>query len=152
MGNGRGAKLSAPFDIVREPDSPGNPTIGELLVEGIHFTWTLELPWLGNQHYVSCIPTGVYQVKMLPSAHFHCLMPHILNVPGRDAEEIHGANSVRDLLGCVGLGDTRGPNYTLAYPAHPASVRFNAWMESVGGEATMTISYQPTTRAPAGAT
>jgi hypothetical protein len=130
------------FQVVREPDVPGLPTIGELLVEGLHFCWTLELPWKGNEHDVSCIPVGTYRVQMLPSDHFKRLMPHVQNVPGRTAVEIHPANKVTDLLGCIGVGDTRGPNFTLAVPARLASDRLNAWLESWGGSAMVEISYR----------
>jgi hypothetical protein len=81
---------------------------------------------------------------MLPSPHFGRLMPHVLNVRGRTAIEIHAANSVRDLLGCIGVGDVRGPNFTLVYPTRLASDRLNAWLESWGGTAQMTVSYRTT--------
>jgi hypothetical protein len=132
----------ASFSVVREPDSPGEPTIGELLVEGLHFCYTLELPWRDNEQNVSCIPVGIYRVQMLASDKFKRLMPFILNVPGRTAEEIHPCNKVSELLGCIGVGDTRGPNRTLAFPARPASDRLNAWLESWGGRGLLTVSYR----------
>ena len=129
------------FQIVRDPDSPGNPTMGKLLIEGEPFCETLELPWIENEPDISCIPVGIYLVKMLMSPHFKVPMPHFLDVPGRTFIEIHGANSVHDLLGCIGVGDVRGPNFTLAYPAHYASLRFNEWLGSVGGEAMCEVKY-----------
>ena len=129
------------FQVVRDADSPGNPTMGQLLVEGEPFCQTLELPWKDNEVFVSCIPVGIYKVAMLMSEHFGELMPHVLNVPGRTAEEIHAANTVHDLLGCIGVGDERGPDYSLAYPAHPASVRFNEWVTSCGGVVMCEVKY-----------
>lgn len=131
------------FELVRESMPTGTPVEGELLVEGEHFCYTIELPWRMNAPDVSCIPLGVYTVQMLFSPHFGKDMPHVLNVQGRSAVEMHGANSVFDLLGCVGLGLVRGPNATLAYPAHPASEAFNEWLISVGGTALLTITVLP---------
>lgn len=116
---------------------------GELLVDDEHMCYTIELPWKGNAQDVSCIPAGRYHLSMIQSPHFGCLMPHILDVPGRTAEELHAVNNLAELLGCVGLGDVPGPGYTLAYPAHPAQVRFNAWMESVGGTALLVVNDPP---------
>lgn len=64
---------------------------------------TLELPDLGNQSRISCIPDGKYEVIKRNSAkygdHFH-----ILDVPNRSYILIHNANYVRQLLGCCAVG------------------------------------------------
>jgi hypothetical protein len=71
--------------------------------------WTckvLELPWLNNQHDVSCIPAGTYLCVLKP---FHNVMRYELQaVPGRDAIFIHEGNYASgikiDTEGCILLG------------------------------------------------
>lgn len=84
-------------------------TIGILTVVGKLFGYTLELPWKNNQHSVSCIPVGTYEVQLLPSAKFHgALVPHVLNVPNRDSILIHIGNFPRDTEGCLLVGLYKG--------------------------------------------
>lgn len=65
---------------------------------------TLELPDFNNQKKISNIPVGKYKVVKRSSAkygnHFH-----ILNVPNRDYILIHQANYVRQLEGCIAVGN-----------------------------------------------
>ena len=86
-------------------------TEGTLLIDGSQECFTLEKPWLDNQPDTSCIPAGTYPVENQFSPHFGCNMPHVLNVPGRSAIMIHPANYEEQLLGCIALGTTRGPDF-----------------------------------------
>jgi hypothetical protein len=67
--------------------------------------YTLELPDKNNAKRVSCIPKGVYEVKLRHSEkygqHFH-----IQDVPDRDYILIHNGNFYTQIQGCilVGLG------------------------------------------------
>lgn len=64
---------------------------------------TLELPWKDNQHDVSCIPIGEYDVEK-------CVTPEhgehfrILNVPDRLNCMIHEGNFLKNTLGCILVG------------------------------------------------
>lgn len=61
----------------------------------------IELPWLGNQKRISCIPEGEYilQKRFSPKFQWHL---HLMNVPGRDLILIHPANDAKkELLGCI---------------------------------------------------
>ena len=63
--------------------------------------YTIELPWLGNQRRISCIPEGEYilQKRFSPKFKWHL---HLMNVPGRDLILIHRANDAKkELLGCI---------------------------------------------------
>ena len=63
--------------------------------------YTIELPWLGNQKRISCIPEGEYvlQKRFSPKFQWHL---HLKNVPGRDLILIHPANDAKtELLGCI---------------------------------------------------
>lgn len=64
---------------------------------------TLELPWLNNQPYVSCIPTGAYNVRKHYSSRLGESF-HVFDVPGRSEILIHAGNYRRDTLGCILLG------------------------------------------------
>ena len=65
---------------------------------------TVELPWLNNQKYISCITPGTYIGIKHDSPKFGmCIW--IQNVPGRSEILIHPANYWHDLRGCAGPGE-----------------------------------------------
>jgi len=133
--------VSAPFQVVRRPEVPGLETFGELLIEGLHFCYTLERPWLNDEPDVSCIPIGTYEVRMEWSPSWERMMPHLQNVPGRSGILIHPLNWVRQTEGCIGVGDSISGD--MLQKSDDADDRFLAWFASVGNEANVTISYQP---------
>lgn len=83
------------------------PTYGELWCGGDMICQTFELPWWNNQHNISCIPEGTYEV-----------IPHntedkpntfeLVDVPNREGILIHTGNTVRDTLGCILVGAHEG--------------------------------------------
>jgi hypothetical protein len=76
-------------------------TQGVLEWNGTIVCYTIELPWLGNQKRISCIPEGEYvlQKRFSPKLQWHL---HLKNVPGRDLILIHPANDAKmELLGCI---------------------------------------------------
>ncbi|RTY67153.1 DUF5675 family protein [Flavobacterium sp. LB2P53] len=76
-------------------------TQGVLEWNGTIVCYTIELPWLGNQKRISCIPEGEYvlQKRFSPKFKWHL---HLMNVPGRDLILIHTANDAKtELLGCI---------------------------------------------------
>lgn len=86
-------------------------TQGVLIVLGEHREklfecFTLELPWRNNERQISCIPAGKYQIEHRRSQRFgHHI--HILGVPNRSLILIHQANYVRQLQGCIAVGQKR---------------------------------------------
>jgi hypothetical protein len=139
--------LSAPFEIIRRPEVPGLETFGELFIEGVHFCFTLERPWLNDEPDVSCIPIGTYEVRYLWSDKFGKLMPHVMDVPGRSGILFHKLNWVRQSEGCIGLGERISGD--MLQDSGDAYDDFLKWFASVGNEANVTISYQPTATAEA---
>jgi len=92
--------------ITRLPDNDKAQTIGEGAIEGSEFKFkTMELEYNDNKRRISCIPKGTYIVKKRVSKkygnHFH-----ITDVPNRDFILIHNANYSRELLGCIGVGES----------------------------------------------
>lgn len=79
-------------------------TFGVLLVDDVPVCVTLELPWRNNERRVSCIPAGIYAAKALSSPKFGDTY-WLQDVPNRSEILIHGAGTIDDLLGCIGLGE-----------------------------------------------
>ena len=82
-------------------------TLGSLVVfdgkEILLKVLTLELPDLGNQKNISCIPEGKYIVHRIYSPKFgNCF--HLQDVPGRTAILIHRGNYTKDTRGCILVG------------------------------------------------
>lgn len=78
--------------------------------------FTIERPWVNNEPRVSCIPDGDYQGKWYDSPRFGrtiALVGETVSLfpsPShrRSAILIHKANTMDELLGCIGLGDSLG--------------------------------------------
>jgi hypothetical protein len=84
-------------------------TIGELFLNGERICDTLENPWQDNQRNISCIPEGIYPVRLrLPRESGTRDYLHLLvqEVPNRDWILFHRGNTAKDTSGCilVGLG------------------------------------------------
>jgi hypothetical protein len=76
-------------------------TQGILEWNGTLVCYTIELPWLGNQRQISCIPEGDYFLKKRYSTKFGWHL-HLMHVPGRDLILIHPANDAKkELRGCI---------------------------------------------------
>lgn len=84
-----------------------NATFGTLYIDDKYFCVTLELPWLHNQHGISCITLGAYKCKRHSSLKFGQVW-QICDVPGRDEILIHAGNLPSDTHGCVLVGSVRG--------------------------------------------
>lgn len=79
-------------------------TLGRVRVNGETHSHSLELPWKNNMPGISCIPPGVYELEFFDSPKFKRPILRLKNVPGREAIEIHPANHVAELRGCIALG------------------------------------------------
>lgn len=92
--------------------------LGLLAVGGAHFQ-TIELPWRENQHGISCVPYGKYQLERHSSdAHPRTWglineELHVTHYPlqahpdWRSLCLIHSANWARQLQGCIAPGKNR---------------------------------------------
>ena len=84
-------------------------TLGELFINGERICDTLENPWKDNQRNISCIPEGIYPVRLRlarESASRDYLHLLVQDVPDRDWILFHRGNYPKDTSGCilVGLG------------------------------------------------
>src|SRR5258708_4153577 len=82
-------------------------TTGELFLDGLKFGYTLEPP--KREEKPCAIPEGTYDVTIRWSEKFSRLMPHVEDVPGFTAVEIHWGNFPRDTEACLLIGLTRDP-------------------------------------------
>ena len=92
--------------------------IGSMYYDGDFICYTLERPWLDNEPFFSCVPTGEYTLEphdykgRLPVV---ALVNEELGVthwdePGssRSTILIHPANQVNELAGCIACGTDKG--------------------------------------------
>ena len=82
-------------------------TIGELFINGERICDTLENSWQDNQRNISCIPEGVYPVRLrLPreSATRDYLHLLVQEVPNRNWILFHRGNTAKDTSGCILVG------------------------------------------------
>ena len=87
------------LELLRTYYSDG--TNGEILHDGEHLCFAIELPWKNNQHEISCVPEGKYELKKRYSDHFGWHI-QVCNVPERDLILIHPANdAMNELKGCI---------------------------------------------------
>jgi len=98
-------------EIVRLTQNITTPSRGIMIIDGEPTFTTLELPWINNQHNISCIPLGVYECKKVFNRHTLGGLDipvtfEITNVPNRSGILIHVGNTVRDTNGCplIGIG------------------------------------------------
>ena len=79
-------------------------TFGILATDSGFTCVSLELPWMNDAPDISCIPSGIYTCTWRFSPSHNRNVYHVENVAGRTAVEIHSANIIQQLLGCICLG------------------------------------------------
>lgn len=97
--------MSGYFNIVIDRFLPCSRSIvGRLYANGKFICYTLELAWLWNANYVSCIPPGLYSGHVRNDKKDRWRI-QLNNVPGpRTGVQIHIGNFPRDVEGCVLVG------------------------------------------------
>ena len=89
-----------------------NSTIGDLLINGEKFCNTLEPRKDQSKGKPYLTPAGTYEVKIFFSPKFNRKMPHVMDVPGFEAVEMHWGNYPKDTTACSLLGVYKGfPDY-----------------------------------------
>lgn len=118
------------------------------LQEGTHGTFifpdgkkldTLELPWNDNKQRVSCIPEGEYilrkrysPVVKRSSGQEFSRGWEVTDVENRTYIMIHPGNYVRNFLGCIGVGLSKGfqGNSPVIWNSRAAFRKFMSYMEA----------------------
>lgn len=108
-------------------------TFSKAIADGYEFFF-LELPELfegkANVRRKTCIPCGVYPLRLALSHRAGHDVPWLSGVPDRDAVQIHPANYTRDLLGCLGPGETRDVDQMMVRQSRVAFDRLYAILEA----------------------
>lgn len=90
---------------VQRRDLKDDRTLGSLLIDGVHFAYTLEdavrEAKIQNE---TAIPPGVYEVIVNFSQRFSRPLPMLLNVPGFTAIRLHAGNGPQNTEGCILIG------------------------------------------------
>lgn len=86
-----------------------NQTLGTCVVLGdndlpLYVALSLERGWRNNEQNISCIPKGLYEVKLEWSNRFKQMLWEIKGVEGRSECKFHSANYWFQLNGCVANG------------------------------------------------
>lgn len=79
-------------------------TLGVLIIDNQPMFTTIEPPWKNNQTNISCIPAGTYKTVKIKSPRFKKDLYMLIDIPDRDAVEIHIGNKACDTHGCILLG------------------------------------------------
>ncbi|WP_340198613.1 DUF5675 family protein [Ascidiimonas sp. W6] len=94
-------------DIVGRKESLGICLIRDTNNKVLFTSQSLERGWLNNTRNISCIPAGNYNLKLEWSPRFQKDLWEIYGVPNRRECKFHAANFVRQLNGCIALGEKR---------------------------------------------
>ena len=71
----------------------------------LHFVGvTMERGWQDNKSNISCVPEGVYDLRLEMSGHFKTELWELYGVPGRSECKFHVANYWKQLNGCIAFG------------------------------------------------
>lgn len=66
---------------------------------------SLERGWRNNQRDISCVPSGIYKLKLEYSNRFKTDLWELKGVPNRSECKFHSANYWHQLNGCISLGN-----------------------------------------------
>ena len=113
-------------------------TFGVLRRGQVPFALTLELPWRDNQENVSSIPRGSYVCRRVVSPHFGEVF-EVTNVPGRTHVLLHKANTLKDLKGCIGVGEEFAGGVAAPYLAD-SKRGFDEFMALLSGVETFRLN------------
>lgn len=98
--------------LVKRKVVDGQPTMGEMFIDGNHFCYTLEPIYRGDVGAdpslkiwgQTAIPCGRYLADVRFSNHFQRDLVHVENVPQFSEIMCHGGNTIKDTEGCTLCG------------------------------------------------
>jgi hypothetical protein len=86
-------------------------------------------------------PAGTYELKIFPSKKFGRRMPHVLNVPGFEAIEIHWGNYPHDTEACTLLGVYKGLPDFIGKSRDTFDAFYDLLVKEESGNKKSTITY-----------
>lgn len=78
-------------------------TLGKIQFSNGLALYSIERPWLDNQPFVSCIPSGIYELEYDMTGRIK-EVPRLRDTFPRTQINIHIANFARELQGCIAPG------------------------------------------------
>lgn len=118
----------------------GSPTLGHLTSnDGAFSCETLERSANGDH---PCIPAGTYHVTIdwhHPNDPKRYRCPELLDVPGRSQIQIHIANRVAELLGCIAPGERIAADEQSIEESGTAFRRLMAYLEGAALPFTLEV-------------
>lgn len=78
-------------------------TLGRLVLPNGAELYTIERPWLNNKPFVSCVPSGLYELEWDTTGRV-TNVPRLRSVAERTHINIHVANWASELQGCIAPG------------------------------------------------
>jgi hypothetical protein len=125
--------------LVQRSQPDGVCTLGELLIDGKHFCYTLEPD--------PPILAGTFDLTIGYSPHFNRLMPQVGPVPGHYGIMLHWGNWLKDTKLCTLVGETEGNDF-VGHSEDAFNELFQIIQQAVA-EGPCTISYaDPTVPMP----
>lgn len=107
--NLRKVRLKVQIEVIRKLKLK-DCQMGEMLVDGVHFAYTLEDVSRDIKVYgETAIPAGEYNVIVTMSTRFKKELPLLQDVVGFGGVRIHGGNTHKDTLGCILIGKDQYP-------------------------------------------
>lgn len=128
------------IQIVRFAPLMHKGTRGVMLLDGQPFLVTLELPWLMNESFKSCIPCGLYYCERYTSARYKETFM-VFGVHNRDRILFHPGNFLRDTDGCILPGLSFGALHAKALVIS-SRVAFERFMMSMEGQDRFLLQIQ----------
>jgi hypothetical protein len=107
--------------------------------------FVLEQPWLNNAPYESCIPAGLYKMKLgiFQSGGYKAYEIHV-GIP-RSLVKMHIGNNVKDILGCIVPGDAIA-QFDGEWNVLNSGTTFNKFMDIMDGDKEAWLSVSRFTR------
>jgi len=99
------------FNMLVERKETTEEAVMGILTAGDQKFYTLEPPFRPEDVKPRAIPAGTYDVSLRYSPKHSRIVPHIANVPGFEAIEIHWGNYPKDTEGCLLVGKTHSRNF-----------------------------------------
>ena len=121
------------IEVIRITFTPLS-TQGLLAIDGVNTFTTLEPP----RSATGPIPAGTFHVIKQWSNRFQKLTPHLQNVPGHTAIEIHVGNKPSNTEDCILIGMTRSTDWI-----GESEVAFDKFMALVPDEFDIVIADPP---------
>lgn len=135
------------WELSRFAYIPNKGTFGILTIPGIGEFNTIEQDWENNKPNHSCIPCGVYNLSLYlsPARNSEVILldnPELLSLGDANGSprtyiEIHPANWMRNVKGCIGPGESLGDSWNVTKSVYTMDILLDVFKGS--GECSLKV-------------